>query len=124
MTYLDLNDFVTKEVLQDINSTVSNYIDSEFGYIENEEDLEDLEYSEVPPELVETVIDSLYKLVSDCSDDYDFSKVDDKTFKYDDVASLVESSYADYKEIRIQQLQEEFEKDEYFEEYYSDTDEF
>lgn len=124
MTYLDLNDFVTKEVLQDINSTVSNYIDSEFGYIENEEDLEDLEYSEVPPELVENVINSLYKLVSDCSDDYDFSKVDDKTFKYDDIASMVESSYADYKEIRIQQLQEEFEKDEYFEEYYSETDEF
>ena len=124
MTYLDLNDFVTKEVLQDINSTVSNYIDSEFGYIENEEDLEDLEYSEVSPELVESVIDSLYRLVSDCKDDYDFSIVDDKTFKYDDVASLVESSYADYKEIRIQQLQEEFEKDEYFEEYYSETDEF
>jgi len=124
MTYLDLNDFVTKEVLQDINSTVSNYIDSEFGYIENEEDLEDLEYSEVSPELVENVIDSLYRLVSDCSDDYDFSKVDDKTFKYDDVASLVESSYADYKEIRIQQLQEEFDKEEYFDEYYSETDEF
>lgn len=122
MTYLDLNNFVSKEVLPEINSGVATYIDSEFGYIENEEDLEDLEYSEVPQELVQNIIDSLYRLADDCKEDYDFSKVDNKVFNYDDIASMVESSYIDYKELTIQRLQEEFERDDYFEEYYSESE--
>ena len=42
MNLLDVNDFVTKEVLPEINDLVRDYLESEYSYIENEDDLADL----------------------------------------------------------------------------------
>ena len=55
MTCLDLNDLLTKEILPEVNNIIAEYIDSEFSYIEDEDDLEDLEESEVDDALYNTV---------------------------------------------------------------------
>ena len=59
MTYLDVNDFVSNEVLPLVNDIVEDYIESNFYYIENEEDLEDLEEAEVTEELFTDVFISI-----------------------------------------------------------------
>ena len=118
MTLLDVNDFVTKEVLPEINNLVQNYLESEYSYIEEEEDLEDLENAEINEELVEDIKKNLLKLAKLVEEEYDFKNV---TFDYpDDVLSImIESSLEDYKEIMIEKYIEEFEKESYFDEYYS-----
>lgn len=121
MTLLDVNDFVTKEVLPEINNLVQNYLESEYSYIEEEEDLEDLENAEINEELVEDIKKNLLKLAKLVEDEYDFKNV---TFDYpDDVLSImIESSLEDYKEIMIEKYREDFEKQLYFDEYYSQED--
>ena len=58
------------------------------------------------------------KLAKLVEDEYDFKGV---TFDYpEDVLSImIESSLEDYKEIMIEKYREEFEKESYFDEYYS-----
>ena len=107
MNYLNLDNFVTSEVLPEINNLVQNYLDSEFSYIENEDDLEDLENAEVSDELFSEIEKDLYKLVKELKEE---------------LLSMIESSFSDCKEIMIQEYQEKFEKEDYFDEYYSNQD--
>ena len=118
MNLLDVNDFVTKEVLPEINDLVRDYLESEYSYIENEDDLADLEEAEINEELVTDIEADLLKLAESVKDEYNFDGVD---FEYpEDILSLmIESSLEDHKEIMLQKFHEEFEKEEYFDEYYS-----
>ena len=118
MNLLDVNDFVTKEVLPEINDLVRDYLESEYSYIENEDDLADLEEAEINEELVTDIEADLLKLAESVKDEYNFDEVD---FEYpEDILSLmIESSLEDHKEIMLQKFHEEFEKEEYFDEYYS-----
>ena len=122
MNYLNLDNFVTSEVLPEINNLVQNYLDSEFSYIENEDDLEDLENAEVSDELFSEIEKDLYKLVKELKEEYDFSMVNEKTYPKEELLSMIESSFSDCKEIMIQEYQEKFEKEDYFDEYYSNQD--
>lgn len=122
MTYLDDNDFLNNEVLPKINSIVENYFDSEYSYINCEEDLEDLEDAEVTEELMNDVKSSLNKLISECEEDYDFSIIDNKKIDDDELFRLVESAFIDYKEILQNQYAEEFDRENYLDEYYSEIE--
>lgn len=122
MTYLDDNDFLNNEVLPKINSIVENYFDSEYSYINCEEDLEDLEDAEVTEELINDVKSSLNKLISECEEDYDFSIIDNKKLDDDELFRLVESAFIDYKEILLNQYAEEFDRENYLDEYYSEIE--
>lgn len=122
MTYLDDNDFLNNEVLPKINSIVENYFDSEYSYINCEEDLEDLEDAEVTEELMNDVKSSLNKLISECEEDYDFSIIDNKKLDDDELFRLVESAFIDYKEILLNQYAEEFDRENYLDEYYSEIE--
>ncbi len=122
MTYLDDNDFLNNEVLPKINSIVENYFDSEYSYINCEEDLKDLEDAEVSEELMNDVKSSLNKLISECEEDYDFSIIDNKKIDDDELFRLVESAFIDYKEILINQYAEEFDRENYLDEYYSEIE--
>lgn len=122
MNYLSLNDFVTNEVFPEINNLVQNYLEGEYSYIENEEDLEDLEEAEVTDDLFDDIEKDLYKLVKELKDDYDFSQVNEKVFPKEELLSMIESSFSDCKDMLIQEYQEEFEKKDYFDEYYSNED--
>lgn len=122
MNYLNLNDFVTNEVFPEINNLVQNYLEGEYSYIENEEDLEDLEEAEVTDDLFDDIEKDLYKLVKELKDDYDFSQVNEKVFPKEELLSMIESSFSDCKDMLIQEYQEEFEKKDYFDEYYSNED--
>ena len=118
MTYIENNEFVSNEVLPEITSIVSNYLESEYSYIENEEDLEDLDAAEITDELIDEVLKSLKKLIKTCSSDYGFEKSD---INPEDVMPMIESAYFDYKDIMYERFNEKFEKEDYLDEYYSDT---
>lgn len=122
MTYFDINKFVSDEVLPQVNSTVQNYLEDAYSYIENEDDLEDLEYAEITDELIDNVKTDIDKLIKECSSDYDFSKVDNKELDNELIYNIIDSSFTDYKEMMLQRYQEEFEKQEYFDEYYSEME--
>lgn len=122
MNYLNLNDFVTNEVFPEINNLVQTYLEGEYSYIENEEDLEDLEEAEVTDDLFDEIEKDLYKLVKELKDDYDFSQVNEKVFPKEELLSMIESSFSDCKDMLIQEYQEDFEKKDYFDEYYSNED--
>ena len=122
MTYFDINKFVSDEVLPQVNSTVQNYLEDTYSYIENEDDLEDLEYAEITDELIDNVKTDINKLIKECSSDYDFSKVDNKELDSELIYNIIDSSFTDYKEMMLQRYQEEFEKQEYFDEYYSEME--
>ena len=124
MNYLDHNEFVSKAVLREINNTVINYMDSEYDYIDSDEDLADLDEAEVTPQLVDEVAANLVDLVNDVKDEYDFSKIDDKTFPTDALWSMVESSFNDYRDLMIEQITDKLERRGYMDDYYSNLDEF
>ena len=120
MTYLDVNDFVSDEVLPLVNDIVEDYIESNFYYIENEEDLEDLEEAEVTEELFTDVEGNILKLIHQLKDEYDFSKVDEEELPENELNNIIESAFSDYKDMLIQKYQEKFDKETYFNEYYSE----
>jgi len=123
MNYLSINDLVSKEILPQINDTVADYLEDKFSYIENQEDLEDLEEYEIEEDLIEIVTSAIIDMIAEVKDDYseELSKVDepmDSTELY----NMIESSFNDYKEIMIQRFNDEFEREEYLDEYYSEGD--
>lgn len=120
MTYLDVNDFVSNEVLPLVNDIVEDYIESNFYYIENEEDLEDLEEAEVTEELFTDVEGNILKLIHQLKDEYDFSIVDEEELPENELNNIIESAFSDYKDMLIQKYQEKFDKETYFNEYYSE----
>lgn len=122
MNYLNLDTFVTSEVFPEINNLVQNYLESEYSYIENEDDLSDLENAEVTDDLFDEIESDLYKMAKELKDEYDFSYVNEKIFPREELLSMIESSFSDCKEIMMQEYLEQFEKQEYFDEYYSGED--
>lgn len=124
MNYLDHNEFVSNAVLREINNTVINFMDSEYSYVDSDEDLEDLENAEVTQQLVDEVAVNLVGLVNDVKDEYDFSKIDDKIFPIESLWSMVESSFNDYRDIMIERITDKLERRSYIDDYYLDLDEF
>lgn len=122
MTCLDLNDLLTKEILPEINSIIAEYIESEFSYIENEEDLKDLENTEVSDDLYDEVEAGLNQLIDEVKDEYDLSQIDER-FNKEELWEIIESSFEDYKEITIEKYLEEFDRIESFNDYFMDEDE-
>ena len=123
MTYLDINNLVSREILPEINNTIEEYLEDKFSYIENEEDLEDLEDAEVDEELINEVKSKITVIIKDVKDDYDLSSVNEP-IKDEELYSIIESSFNDYRDIMIERYNEKFEREEYLDEYYSDTDLF
>ena len=122
MNYFDLNKFVEKEILPEINAFIEDYLEDTYSYIENKEDLEDLEYAEVTDELLEEVRKDIYRLIDDCKNEYDFSSVDDKELNNELLFQIVDSAFTDYKDILIERYNDTFEREEYIDEYYSNTE--
>lgn len=122
MTCLDLNDLLTKEILPEINSIIAEYIESEFSYIENEEDLKDLENTEVSDDLYDEVEAGLNQLIDEVKDEYDLLQIDER-FNKEELWGIIESSFEDYKEITIEKYLEEFDRIESFNDYFMDEDE-
>ncbi|MBR3617948.1 MAG: hypothetical protein IKN46_04660 [Acholeplasmatales bacterium] len=120
MTYLENDEFVSNELLPEINSIVSKYLESEYSYIENEEDLEDLDEAEVSDELIDDVLKSVKKLIKNCATEYDFEKISD--INPEDITPMIDSAFYDYKDIMTERFNEKFEKEEYLDEYYSEAE--
>lgn len=122
MTYLENNEFVSNELLPEINSIVSKYLESEYSYIENEEDLEDLDAAELNDELIDDVLKSVNKLIKNSATDYEFDKINDPSdINPEDIVPMIESAFYDYKDIMYERFNEKFEKEEYLDEYYSES---
>lgn len=121
MTILDDNKFVSNELLPEINKIVENFLESEYSYIENTDDLEDLEDAEITESLLNDITIGIHNLIKSCGDEYDFSKYD-LNYDKEELYAMVESAFNDYKDIMIERYNEEFDKQEYLDEYYSETE--
>ena len=121
MTILDDNKFVSNELLPEINKIVENFLESEYSYIENTDDLEDLEDAEITESLLNDINIGIHNLIKSCGDEYDFSKYD-LNYDKEELYAMVESAFNDYKDIMIERYNEEFDKQEYLDEYYSETE--
>lgn len=121
MTYLDNNELLSKEILPEVNSIISEYIDSEFSYIENEDDLKDLENKEVDEDLYEEVERGLNNLIDEVKDEYNLSDIDER-FNKEELLEIIESAFEDYKELTIEKYLEEFDRIESFNDYFSNEE--
>lgn len=121
MTILDDNKFVSNELLPEINKIVENFLESEYSYIENTDDLADLEEAEITESLLNDITTGIHNLIKSCADEYDLSKYD-LNYDKEELYSMVESAFNDYKDIMIERYNEEFDKQEYLDEYYSETE--
>ncbi|MBQ3415314.1 MAG: hypothetical protein IJH39_08240 [Clostridia bacterium] len=121
MTILDNNKFVSNELLPELNEIVKNYLESEYSYIENKDDLDDLDDAEVNDSLISEVKVRINKLIDSCSEDYDFSEYD-INYNNEELYCMIESAFNDYKDIMYERYSEEFDKQDYFDDYYSETD--
>ena len=123
MNYFEINDLLSKEILPQINDIISNFLEDKFSYIENEEDLEDLEDYEVDDELIDIVKSGIYDVIAEVKDDYkeELSKVDED-INENELINMIESSVNDYKDIMTERIREEFDKEDFFEDYYSDIE--
>ena len=121
MENTEFNKFVSDELLPEINSFVENYITDKFSYIENSEDLEDLEYTEIDEDLINEAKSTVNNLINELSNEYDFSNIDD--FLTDELLyTIVESAFIDYKEMLIEKYNEEFDRLEFYDDYYSNEE--
>lgn len=121
MTEKDINKFVSNELLPEINNYVKNYMDDKFSYIETPDDLEDLEYAEVEEDLISETTQILNNLIIDNSSEYDFTDVE-KDLNEDLLYTIVESAFTDYKEMLIEKFNEEFDRQDFFDDYYSNEE--
>ena len=121
MTEKDINKFVSNELLPEINNYVKNYMDDKFSYIETPDDLEDLEYAEVEEDLINETKQILNNLIADNSSEYDFTDVK-KDLNEDLLYTIVESAFIDYKEMLIEKFNEEFDRRDFFDDYYSNEE--
>lgn len=121
MTEKDINKFVSNELLPEINNYVKNYMDDKFSYIETPDDLEDLEYAEVEEDLINETKQILNNLITDNSSEYDFTDVK-KDLNEDLLYTIVESAFTDYKEMLIEKFNEEFDRQDFFDDYYSNEE--
>lgn len=121
MTEKDINKFVSNELLPEINNYVKNYMDDKFSYIETQDDLEDLEYAEVEEDLINETKQILNNLITDNSSEYDFTDVK-KDLNEDLLYTIVESAFIDYKEMLIEKFNEEFDRRDFFDDYYSNEE--
>ena len=121
MTENDINKFVSNELLPEINNYVKNYMDDKFSYIETPDDLEDLEYAEVEEDLINETKQILNNLITDNSSEYDFTDVK-KDLNEDLLYTIVESAFIDYKEMLIEKFNEEFDRRDFFDDYYSNEE--
>ena len=121
MTEKDINKFVSNELLPEINDYVKNYMDDKFSYIETPDDLEDLEYAEVEEDLINETKQILNNLITDNSSEYDFTDVK-KDLNEDLLYTIVESAFIDYKEMLIEKFNEEFDRRDFFDDYYSNEE--
>ena len=121
MTEKDINKFVSNELLPEINNYVKNYMDDKFSYIETPDDLEDLEYAEVEEDLINETKQILNNLITDNSSEYDFIDVK-KDLNEDLLYTIVESAFIDYKEMLIEKFNEEFDRRDFFDDYYSNEE--
>ena len=117
----DINKFVSNELLPEINNYVKNYMDDKFSYIETPDDLEDLEYAEVEEDLINETKQILNNLITDNSSEYDFTDVK-KDLNEDLLYTIVESAFIDYKEMLIEKFNEEFDRRDFFDDYYSNEE--
>ena len=121
MTEKDINKFVSNELLPEINNYVKNYMDDKFSYIETPDDLEDLEYAEVEEDLINETKQILNNLITDNSSEYDFTDIK-KDLNEDLLYTIVESAFIDYKEMLIEKFNEEFDRRDFFDDYYSNEE--
>lgn len=121
MTILDNNKFVSNELLPELNEIVKNYLESEYSYIENKDDLDDLDDAEVNDSLISEVKARINKLIDSCSEDYDFSEYD-INYNNEELYCMIESAFNDYKDIMYERYSEEFDKQDYFDDYYSEAE--
>ena len=121
MTEKDINKFVSNELLPEINNYVKNYMDDKFSYIETPDDLEDLEYAEVEEDLINETKQILNNLITDNSSEYDFTDVK-KDLNEDLLYTIVDSAFIDYKEMLIEKFNEEFDRRDFFDDYYSNEE--
>ena len=121
MTEKDINKLVSNELLPEINNYVKNYMDDKFSYIETPDDLEDLEYAEVEEDLINETTQILNNLIADNSSEYDFTDVK-KDLNEDLLYTIVESAFTDYKEMLIEKFNEEFDRQDFFDDYYSNEE--
>lgn len=121
MTEKDINKFISNELLPEINDYVKNYMDDKFSYIETPDDLEDLEYAEVEEDLINETKQILNNLITDNSSEYDFTDVK-KDLNEDLLYTIVESAFIDYKEMLIEKFNEEFDRRDFFDDYYSNEE--
>ena len=121
MTEKDINKFVSNELLPEINNYVKNYMDDKFSYIETPDDLEDLEYAEVEEDLINETKQILNNLITDNSSEYDFTDVK-KDLNEDLLYTIVESAFIDYKEMLIETFNAEFDRRDFFDDYYSNEE--
>lgn len=121
MTEKDINKFISNELLPEINNYVKNYMDDKFSYIETPDDLEDLEYAEVEEDLINETKQILNNLITDNSSEYDFTDVK-KDLNEDLLYTIVESAFIDYKEMLIEKFNEEFDRRDFFDDYYSNEE--
>lgn len=121
MTDKDINKFVSNELLPEINNYVKNYLDDKFSYIETPDDLEDLEYAEIEEDLLSEAKHILNNLIIDNSSDYDFTNVEND-LNEDLLYTIIESAFTDYKEMLLEKYNEEFDRQDFFDDYYSNEE--
>lgn len=121
MTILDNNKFVSNELLPELNEIIKNYLESEYSYIENKDDLDDLDDAEVNDSLISEVKVRINKLIDSCSEDYDFSEYN-INYSDEELYGMIESAFNDYKDIMYERYSEEFDKQDYFDDYYSEAE--
>lgn len=123
MNYLEINDLVSKEILPEINNIISDYLEDKFSYIENEEDLEDLENYDIDDDLIDVVRSGIFDVIAEVKEEYEeeLSKVNEDIDE-NELYNIIESSVNDYKDIMIERIREEFDKEDFFDDYYSEME--
>lgn len=98
---------LNKNVKSAIYKTISNYLESEFSYIESSEDIYDLESYNCDDDLFNEAYNEGMLAVKDNIDDYDFENNEAEI--EDDLSALIDNIFEEAKDDIISKYREKFE---------------
>lgn len=123
MNYIDNENFLNSELIPLIDSQIAMYLEEEIKFAESTSEIEDMMYMNCPDDLKDTIFEEVENLISNCIDDYDIIEADDDEYE-DNIVSLIDSEFEKCKNDILTIELESMEKENFFDEYEEDEDNF
>jgi hypothetical protein len=120
MNYFENESFLDEQILPYLKMMITNYLEDEVDWAEYKEDLDELEYSNCPQQLVDDIFDGIDSVIKESYNDYFDDEPEFNEEYEEELQSLIENVYDDTKYEIIDRAKDRFEREDMINEMYED----